>query len=58
MPCKTRQAAGRGERTKPHFYLPSPTDRMFVQAQYTYGHLKRIEEFEARIDWSTWGRSR
>lgn len=64
MPCKTRQAARAGERSKPHFYLPPTTDRIFVQAQYAGGPIRRIDgfkallAFEARIDWSTWGRSR
>lgn len=55
MPCKTRQAALRGERSKPHYYLRSPTTRFF---DYYVGSLDAIQAFEARIDWSTWGASR
>lgn len=53
--CKTREAAKRGERDKPHYYLyPSPS-KVFNYV----GHLdslKPIEVFELGIDWSTWGR--
>lgn len=58
MPCKTRQAALRGERSKPHYYLTTNRSRMFVQAGYIWGHHPALQAFEARIDWSTWGRSR
>lgn len=65
MPCKTRQAAERGERTKPHYYLRAAGLRRFLVAGP--GHAvayhddkaeQALQAFEARIDWSTWGRSR
>jgi len=65
MPCKTRQAALRGERSKPHYWLGSAAPRRFL-CKHPLGGSFKVEQqsmrallrFEARIDWSTWGRSR
>lgn len=62
MPCKTYQAALRGERSKPHYFLGSVRDRRFQVATSDDSHTdsaeRALQAFEARINWSTWGRSR
>lgn len=58
MTCKTREAALRGEREKPHLFLNTRDDRVFCMAFYHPNTIKLIEAFESRIDWSTWGASR
>lgn len=56
--CKTREAAKRGERDRPHFFLCQNSANWFASFDW-YGFpkaLTEIKSFEARIDWSTWGR--
>lgn len=62
MTCKTRRAVRRGKRSKPHYFLRPVKDLRRFDF-YTCGvsrheTLSAIQAFEARIDWSTWGRSR
>lgn len=56
MPCKTRQAALRGERSKPHFYLIA--GRLHVALPRDYAPPRPFDVSEVWAFASTWGRSR
>jgi hypothetical protein len=59
--CKTREAAIRGRRKKPHYYLKRGWNYFMVAGEglaapnHDDAAEQAMKAFEARIDWSTWG---